>query len=1251
MPVSEALASRLASRTRAHLSEPLFRNAYSLMVNSILSASLGLGFWIVAARLYPSEQVGRDSALVAAMMTLSTICQLNLGNAVPRFMPLVANPALALRKLYTVSIGLALVCSAAFVLIAPQVDDELTILNDPALAFAFVAGTSLWGVFALQDAALTGLRQAHWVPVENAIFGILKLLCLPLFLALGVVNGVFVSWLWPMLILLIPVNALIFFFVIPRHRRLNPERTAKLEDINRGRLTRFLAQDFAASALFLGAVALLPLLILSMEGGSQNAYYYIALTVVLALEALVTNAGTSLTVESAFRGERLRELSRLVLKRSLMLMVPCALVLIAAAPLILSPFGQDYVDEATPLLRLFGLGLIFRTFILVFQSVSRSRGRGRPLLLADLCLFILLIGLTIVLTPRMGLEGAGLAWLISNAIIAVAIIPGLLRFVLGHEDGEVAFGLPGGPAVQPEPEAASVMPLVTRQPARPTTGLTSIDPESVGRLPDRRPPLPVLSSGAQLLLVVAGLFCVASLALMAMGVHGGPTTVALVGMMALAPGAALLPFLGARGDGLGLGLVVGTSLAVVVCLAELMVWQLWQPEIAAYGLAAVCLGGILVTLGRRGFVPLSLREALGGDRYAEETRYDDGPLAALLRRGLTQVLILGGVVALWVIGLKTTDLGLMEGYGLLTALGGAWYLALGLLIVGFAFTIWARPRIPGLYGAYLGVLILMLHGSTAFLYDVPRYTWTYKHLGVVEAIIASGGHVDRSLDVYNNWPGFFAAAAWLSEATGVAPIHFAAWAQVFFTATAAAVLLWALKGLAISDRVRWTAVWLYVVADWIGQNYFAPQAMAFTLSLLVLGICLRCAPARADAGDRRFDRWLRRRHSATLRWLAAVRRSTAASTAPSPLPALSAVVVGGLAFMAVVVTHQLSPLLVAAQVIAIVLIGGRVPWWVPAAMAAIEIWWVSKAWSFVDNHFSLFDISPGQQAGGTTDSRNTGLPGVESVYWAPRLLLLGVFVIAAFGAVRLIQQTRGVRPENRRLLDPVPIALAVTPMLVVWLQSYGGEGILRASLFALPWLALLGAEICGPRGGPSRRPARECFRLVGVTALVSALMLTAYFGTEKRNHVTPADVAASTWYETNAPAGSVRAFYAPNAPLALTANYSTKRFYPDPSPALSSLPEYRHHLLGPVDVVRLRAMLLDMGDKSAQRYFIISPSQEAYADLYGLLEPGSAPRLVEALKRSPDFTQVFHDGEAYVFQLVPREAEPGSDSASPPAGV
>ena len=76
-----------------------------------------------------------------------------------------------------------------------------------------------------------------------------------------------------------------------------------------------------------------------------------------------------------------------------------------------------------------------------------------------------------------------------------------------------------------------------------------------------------------------------------------------------------------------------------------------------------------------------------------------------------------------------------------------------------------------------------------------------------------------------------------------------------------------------------------------------------------------------------------------------------------------------------------------------------------------------------------------------------------------------------------------------------------------------------------------------------------------------------------------------------------------------------------------------------------------MSAKSAQRYFMISPSQAAYADLYGLHASRGRRSGLTALLRSPDFRQVFHDGDAYVFKLVPREAEPGSDSASPPAGV
>ncbi len=273
------------------------------------------------------------------------------------------------------------------------------------------------------------------------------------------------------------------------------------------------------------------------------------------------------------------------------------------------------------------------------------------------------------------------------------------------------------------------------------------------------------------------------------------------------------------------------------------------------------------------------------------------------------------------------------------------------------------------------------------------------------------------------------------------------------------------------------------------------------LSLGVIALALRCAPERE--GRRRFDRWLDRRRGPVLGGLAALRRSALLTSRPSPLSPRAALALGAVIYLAVVVTHQLSPLLVTSQVAAIALVGARLPMWIPVAMLAIEVWWIGMAWNFVDAHFSLFDINPGASAGNANVDLASGLPGVEIVFWAPRILLFGVFVLAAFGVVRLIQQTRAARFESRRYLDPVPIALAATPMIVVWLQSYGGEGILRASLFALPWLAVLGAEISAPRGGPSRRRATETWRLIGVTSLVGCLMLLAYFGTEKRSYVQP----------------------------------------------------------------------------------------------------------------------------------------------------
>ena len=54
-----------------HLNDPLYKNAYFLMLSSVTSAGAGFFFWLIVARFYSTEEVGLASAIIAAMGLIS----------------------------------------------------------------------------------------------------------------------------------------------------------------------------------------------------------------------------------------------------------------------------------------------------------------------------------------------------------------------------------------------------------------------------------------------------------------------------------------------------------------------------------------------------------------------------------------------------------------------------------------------------------------------------------------------------------------------------------------------------------------------------------------------------------------------------------------------------------------------------------------------------------------------------------------------------------------------------------------------------------------------------------------------------------------------------------------------------------------------------------------------------------------------------------------------------------------------------
>jgi GT2 family glycosyltransferase len=663
------------------------------------------------------------------------------------------------------------------------------------------------------------------------------------------------------------------------------------------------------------------------------------------------------------------------------------------------------------------------------------------------------------------------------------------------------------------------------------------------------------------LVVSAAVACVAAPLLVVVGVPAIVRLPAVLAVMCLAPGTALVAAMQRRAE---LGLVLGASLAVTAVVAECMIWlHAWWPTAWLFALALACLPALVARLEIRLPRPTLPSATVGG----VHRKFPEPGHAALL----------AGVLVLWGVSLVGADVSRIAGLGLLDALPVTYFLALGLLLVGFLDAATRSDPSPKLLGAYVLALILLLHGTTPLLYDEPRYAWTYKHLGVIELIASTGG-VDREIDIYNNWPGFFAANAWFSSVVDLKPIAYAAWAQVFFNVVNVAALRFALRGLTKNETFLWTAAAFFVLGNWVGQDYLAPQAFGFALSLVILGLCLR--------------------------------------RAPSPRVAC---LVGAICFLAVVTSHQLSPVLLISSVALLWLVTARVPVWIPVAMVVIETWWVALAWPFVESHFSLIDPGSG---GAAADARDLGaaLPGAAFGFYAPAAVILTIGLLAVAGALRM-------RRAGKRFA--IPACFVIAPVLVAGVQSYGGEGMYRAYLFALPWLAFFAAWACIRRPTRRERLRMKRRRMGLATTVLTAFLLFAYFGQELANHIAPSEVRAAEWYERNAPPGSSRLQLAPSVPARLTARYP-KVTLADLNPLLDH-PEFRGRQLGSRDLPRIERMMRAAGAR--RTYLVLTRHQNDFARLNGLLPEGSMARLERALAASADFRPVYRHPGARIFRL------------------
>lgn len=445
-----SLAARLSDTQRrvAHSwAQPVYRSGYLLVGNSLVTAVLGVAFWLLAARLYPAEAIGLNASALSAMMLIAGIAQLNLMSSLLRFVPTAGRRAASLVvPSYVAGATLSVLAAVVFLLgLGTWAPALRPLLLAPPIAVSFVLAAAIWPVWVMQSSVLVAVGHAGATTWTNQLFNGLKLVLLVAFFAVLPGSGVWFAWIAATAVAVGTGSWFLFRRAVPAFAALTSDVPPYVP--TPGDFLRFAAPDYVAALAWIACTTLTPILVLDLTDARHAAVFALAWQICLVLYGVPAALGQSLVAHGVRHPTELATHHRRILLSSLGFLGPIVLVLVVFTPLLLQPFGAWYAAQGVGTLRLLSLSALPNAVVAL--AVSRARVERRMVLVTTtmtaLCLLVLL--LTGLLVPQVGIVGAAVGWLVGQLVLACGVGLGrLLRASEGKARMHPETVTPGGAA-------------------------------------------------------------------------------------------------------------------------------------------------------------------------------------------------------------------------------------------------------------------------------------------------------------------------------------------------------------------------------------------------------------------------------------------------------------------------------------------------------------------------------------------------------------------------------------------------------------------------------------------------------------------------------------------------------------------------------------------------------------------------------------------------------------------------------------
>ncbi len=431
----------------------------------------------------------------------------------------------------------------------------------------------------------------------------------------------------------------------------------------------------------------------------------------------------------------------------------------------------------------------------------------------------------------------------------------------------------------------------------------------------------------------------------------------------------------------------------------------------------------------------------------------------------------------------------MKSYGLVSVLGWPFFLGLVLIVTAFTIELLRDGERPIHLALLIAVLVIFVFGTACAVEPVAGLETTFVHAGFVQYIFQHG-HVINDYDARFSWPGGFSLAAILVSFAGLAnALAFLRWFPLIIELLYMAPLIVIARYSGVGRRAAWLGVIFFYANNWIYQDYFSPQALDYLFFLVIVATVFACwQPART--GDTAIRGFVRSSVTNVRSLFTRTRlKGLEARSEWSSSSVLAVIVLLSLIGLASSMSHQLTPYALMLELGACLLTRrlGRPE--LIVVMFIFAVGWLSLgASSYWIGHLNAIFGQVGQLSGtfgANVTSRVTGSLSHRLIVDGRILCVIALYALGVIGALRR-------RPDSRALE-----ALAGAPLLLLLTQNYGGEGLLRAVLFGLPFVSLLAAAALLPnhvglnRALVAQMPFRRSGRKVlGTVVVVVVFVMT-----------------------------------------------------------------------------------------------------------------------------------------------------------------